>query len=78
MKSKFVICIISASNEDILPGKVYQVLEDEKADRENYIRIMDESGEDYLYPSTYFVPISLPQAAEQALFRSSNQSFPPA
>lgn len=67
MERKFVICIQS-DNEDLQIGKVYRVLPDETAAREGYIRVIDESGEDYLYPATYFVPISLPREAEQALF----------
>lgn len=67
MERKFVICIQS-DNEDLQTGKVYRVLPDESAAREGYIRVIDESEEDYLYPATYFVPISLPREAEQALF----------
>jgi hypothetical protein len=46
---------------------VYQVLPDEDAEREGYIRVIDESGEDYLYPESYFVRVQLPQEAEKAI-----------
>jgi hypothetical protein len=63
----FVLCIdnqgYSASLE---PRKVYQVLEDRAAESRGLIRVIDESGEDYLYPVRYFVPIEIPRAAEQA------------
>ena len=47
--------------------KLYPVLEDEFADKHDMIRVVDESGEDYLYPSSYFVRVELPQAVEQTL-----------
>ena len=40
--------------------KVYQILPDRTASRDGYVRVVDESGEDYLYPAEYFVPVSLP------------------
>jgi hypothetical protein len=47
------------------------VLIDEDAISEGDIRIVDESGEDYLYPSSYFVPIQVPQTVEESLRRAS-------
>ena len=47
--------------------KVYQVLTDEWAAQHGLVRVIDESGEDYLYSSNYFVPIELPQAVIEAL-----------
>lgn len=63
---QFAICITD-SEPDLERRKVYQVLPDESAAKENYIRVVDESGEDYLYPARYFVLIELPQAAESTL-----------
>jgi hypothetical protein len=65
---RFVICVRNEGCEDLMPGKVYQVLADVSAAQDGYIRVIDESGEDYLYPASYFVPVVLPQAAERALF----------
>jgi hypothetical protein len=48
--------------EDLEARKVYQILPDREAAREGYIRIVDESGEDYVYPSDLFVPVRLPAA----------------
>jgi hypothetical protein len=50
--------------------KVYRVLDDPQASRHGLMRVVDESGEDYLYPEKYFVPIKLPQAAERAMLRA--------
>ena len=47
--------------------KIYQVLPDESAAEDNYLRVIDESGEDYLYPADYFVEIQLPQAVEKVV-----------
>ena len=47
--------------------KIYQVLPDEQAEQHSLIRVIDESGEDYLYPSSYFLPVDLPQPVQQAL-----------
>lgn len=68
---RFVICIRNEDCEDLEPRKVYQVLPDEAAAEDDYIRVIDESGEDYLYPADYFVPIELPQAAEKALLSAA-------
>lgn len=69
---QFVICI---QNEDYLASlelwKVYRVLLDEKATKHQLLRVIDESGEDYLYSESYFVPINLPQAAEEALLKAT-------
>ena len=50
--------------------KVYQLLRDEQASKHGQLRVIDESGEDYLYPEEYFVPIKLPQAAERAVLKA--------
>ncbi len=68
MVMKFVICIKNQGYEVSLErGKVYRVLDDEKASQHSLIRVIDESGEDYLFPAEYFVAIKLPKAAEKAL-----------
>jgi len=69
-EARFVICIRNEDCEDLEPRKVYQVLPDEAAE-DGYIRVIDESGEDYLYPADYFVHIELPQAAEKALLSAA-------
>jgi len=69
--SKFVVCIRNENCEDLEPRKLYRVLPDEDAAAEGYIRVIDESGEDYLYPRDYFLPIELPKAAEKALLSAA-------
>jgi hypothetical protein len=50
---------------------IYQVLPDENAEKSNYIRIVDNEGEDYLYPANYFILMDFPVEVEQALLRVS-------
>ena len=64
---QFVLCVRNDSCEDLEPRKIYQVMPDQEAEKEGYLRILDESGEDYLYPESYFIPIQLSHAAESAL-----------
>ncbi len=61
----FAICISDGGYEDDLKVRtVYRILPDESAARSNYVRIIDETGEDYLYPASCFVRISVPQEIE--------------
>ena len=68
---KFVVCIRNEECEDLEPRKLYRVLPDEAASADGYLRVIDESGEDYLYPKDYFLPIELPKAAEKALLSAA-------
>lgn len=68
---KFVLCIRNEDCEDLEPRKIYLVLSDERAAKDGYIRVIDESGEDYLYPQDYFLPIELPKRAEKALLSAA-------
>ena len=51
--------------------KIYIALRDPEADRHGLLRIIDESGEDYLYPASYFVPIEIPQRAVSVFGQAS-------
>ena len=64
----FVVCVDDTEYPTSLERcKIYQVLPDEQAEQHSLIRVIDESGEDYLYPSSYFLPVDLPQPVQQAL-----------
>jgi len=64
---RFAICLKNKGCDDLVVRKVYQVLPDERAEQEKYFRVIDESGEAYLYPASYFCLIELPQKVERAL-----------
>lgn len=67
----FAVCVHNGEYEvDLIVGKVYRVLKPKRNDRPADIRIVDESGEDYLYPRTWFVPIELPSKARKAIATS--------
>ena len=69
---EFVVCI----NNEGYPAslelhKIYRVLPDRDAAADEDLRVIDESGEDYLYPVSYFSPIKVPAAVEASLLRAS-------
>jgi len=66
-QKQFAICVRNKGAEDLEVRKVYELLPDIRAAREGYLRVIDESGEDYLYPATFFVPIELPRGAGRGL-----------
>ena len=63
----FALCIENKDCEDLEKRKVYQVIPDEESEKEGYLRVIDESGEDYLYPQSYFILVQLPRKAQEAL-----------
>ena len=70
--SRFVVCINNLGYPASLElHKIYRVLPDEGAAREGDIRVVDESGEDYLYPAAWFVPVEVPRAVRSSLVRAS-------
>lgn len=72
-KIGFALCIENRDCDDLEKGKVYQVLPDDTAAQEGYLRVVDESAEDYLYPKSYFVFLDLPKEAQDALVMPANQ-----
>lgn len=68
----FVLCV---RNDDYAASlevrKVYSKVPDRKAEKLELVRVVDESGEDYLYPASYFVPLRLPQNVKRALAKAS-------
>ena len=64
----FVVCVRNKGYEASLElHKIYCVLPDPDAENEGDIRVVDESGEDYLYPADWFVPIEVPDAVQASL-----------
>ncbi len=69
-RRRFAICIDNAGYPASLDRwKVYQVLPDPDAEKHRMIRVIDESGEDYLYPKAYFALVDLPPKVRR-LYRS--------
>ncbi len=72
---KLVVCIDNKGNEASLEQwKIYQSLPDEEAESHNEIRVIDEEGEDYLYPSDCFSPVLLePSVVKNFIMQNSVQ-----
>lgn len=72
---RFAVCIDNTTYpDDLIVRTVYQVLPDESAARSSYLRIVDETGEDYLYPADLFVLIDVPLEAQKALMQAPTHS----
>ena len=66
--AQFVLCLNNRGNEaSLIRGKVYQVLPDERATKDNLVRVIDESGEDYLFAKAQFTDVEFPQAVRRKL-----------
>jgi hypothetical protein len=71
LKRQFAICIHSDDADLLTPRRVYQVLPDESAAKSKYIRVIDNEGEDYLYPAADFVLVDFPPTVRQKLLKAS-------
>lgn len=64
----FVVCVKNDEQEESLElRKIYEVLDDPVAEKHRMLRVIDEEGEDYLYPADWFLPIELPHNIEEAI-----------
>ena len=72
LKTQFALCIENSDCEDIEKRKFYQILPDKAAAREGYLRVVDESQEDYLYPESYFIFVELPRKVQEAFIAKEN------
>jgi len=62
----FALCIDNAGHQaSLIPAKVYRILSDPRAAKDDLVRIVDESGEDYLYHKDYFVFVDFPPAVKK-------------
>jgi hypothetical protein len=68
---QFAICVNTDDPDLLTPRMIYRVLPDESAEKSSYIRVIDNEGEDYLYPANYFILFDFPPAVERALLRAS-------
>jgi hypothetical protein len=67
-KHQFALCIDNTGYEaSLIPRKVYEVLPDEEAERDDFLRVKDESGEDYLYHRHHFILVEFSAEVERAL-----------
>lgn len=72
-QTHFAVCIRNVGYEASLElRKLYEVIPDPDAERDGMLRVIDESGEDYLFPAANFVIAPLPAALEDAVLRATN------
>ena len=64
---RYVVCIRNDGADDLEVRKIYRILDDPQSSKRGLLRVVDESGDDYLYPAAYFVRVELPHEAEQAI-----------
>jgi len=65
----FALCLVNDDEDDFKPNKLYPVLEPLANDPEGHLRIIDDSGEDYLYPEVYFQIVQVGEQARENLLR---------
>ncbi|MCA1633140.1 MAG: hypothetical protein LC802_05320 [Acidobacteria bacterium] len=69
---RFAVCVNNSDYPASLElHKIYRVLPDAEAATDGDLRVVDESGEDYLYPADYFVMVELPQEVRESLLRAA-------
>ena len=68
VRKRFALCINNKAYEaSLIPRKIYEIIPDEQAEQDGFIRVVDESGEDYLYNVSHFVFVELPEEVERVL-----------
>jgi hypothetical protein len=71
--ARYVVCLTNAGyRASLIPRRIYRMVPDAEASKRGLVRVIDESGEDYLYPHKLFSAIDLPKAAAQRFARSSS------
>ena len=72
MEHKFLICVDNDGYDASLEiRKLYEKIPDREVERHNQVRIIDESGEDYLYPCRFFAPVRLPLQTKYKILESA-------
>ena len=66
-RRRYVVCIHTEGAEDLELRKLCQVREDETAERRGHLRVVDEFGEDYLFPKAFFAPVEVSEDTDRAL-----------
>lgn len=58
---RYVVCLRNEGADDLEIRKLYRVIDDDDASRRGFLRVVDESGEDYVYPVTFFASVQVPE-----------------
>jgi hypothetical protein len=79
--TRYALCIEADASGDLRVRQVYRLIPDARSEKAGLFRIVDDSGEDYLYPKRYFVPVRIPPAGRptvQQLFNVGSVPRPKA
>ena len=68
---RFAVCVQTDDADLLTPRMIYEALPDESAAKSKYVRVIDNEGEDYLYPTDYFVFVDFPREVARALLRAA-------
>ena len=68
---KFAICIKTDDPDLLTPRKIYEILPDASAEKSDFVRVIDNEGEDYLYPASCFIFVNFPNEVEKVLHHVS-------
>jgi hypothetical protein len=69
---RYAVCIANEGHEASLErNKLYVLLPDERAEGDGLVRVIDEDGEDYLYPAAWFVAVEVPKAVQESILKAS-------
>jgi hypothetical protein len=74
-KPSFAVCVTNDGSDDLSVGMLYRILPDEEATAENLLRVIDDSGEDYLYPADKFVIVAAPESELPRLLAASSATI---
>ncbi len=71
-ETRFAVCVANEGSEDLSLGRLYRVLPDEVASSEGLLRVVDDSGEDYLHPAARFVAVEVPESEVSRVLAASS------
>ena len=69
---QFAICIQSDDPDLLTPRMIYEIIPDKSAETSHYVRVIDNEGEDYLYPADFFLFMDFPREVKQTLLEVSS------
>lgn len=72
VEHRYAVCVSNDGNEASLErNKLYAILPDQRAEADGLVRVIDEDGEDYLYPASWFVAVEVPKAVQESVLKAS-------
>jgi hypothetical protein len=74
VEAKFAVCVSSDGSDDLSIGMLYRLLPDASASSDGLLRVVDDSGEDYLYPVSRFVVAAVPESEVPRVLAASSAS----